>query len=253
MLVVGYARGHNFGSTDLISRIGRTLFPEIAVRPSSLGGLTLHLNPSDLSHLAVVDEIFLQKVYDLGRVPFAPDLIVDCGAHIGMFALVAAARFPKSKFVAFEPDPDNCDWLRRQIEENHLQVDVVEAAVSTSDGEVLFEAGQGCGSSLSTASLPSANAIRVKAVDLADFLSRTNCRNLLLKLDVEGAEEKLLPKIVNVLPKNVFLFFETHGGKQSWDRLSRILEEHGFVTEITRARGIYTDGIAVRSSLIRDS
>src|SRR5689334_17956075 len=88
MLVVGYARGHNFGSPDLISRIGRTLFPEIAVRPSLLGGLTLHLDPSDLSHLAVADEIFLQKVYDLSRVPFAPDLILDCGAHIGMFTLL---------------------------------------------------------------------------------------------------------------------------------------------------------------------
>ncbi len=248
MLVVGYARGHNFGCSGAISRIGRILFPEIAVRPSLLDGLTLHLDPSDLSHLAVADEFFLQKVYDLSLVSFTPDLILDCGAHIGMFALLAASRFPKSKLIAFEPDPENCRWLRRQIEENHMAIEVVEAAVSTSEGEVSFEAGQGCGSSLSVGSSPSSRAIRVKAVDLAGYISKSSCEKLLLKLDVEGTEESLLPKIVNMLPQNTFLFFETHGGEASWDRLSGILEEHGFVTKVTRARDVYTDGIAVRRS-----
>jgi hypothetical protein len=94
--------------------------------------------------------------------------------------------------------------------------------------------------------LPSSTAIRVKSVDLADYLAKCGNENLLLKLDVEGAEESLLPKIVNVLPKNTFLFLETHGGKESWDRLSNNLEKHGFATKVTRARGLYTDGMAMR-------
>ncbi|HWY51298.1 MAG TPA: FkbM family methyltransferase [Chthoniobacterales bacterium] len=253
MLVVGYARGHNFGANDLISRIGRTLFPEIAVRPSSLGGLTLHLDPSNLSHLVVADEIVREQVYDLNLVPFTPDLILDCGAHIGMFALLAGATFPKSKLVAFEPDPENSRWLRRQIEANHLPVDVVQAALSNEEGEVFFEAGQGCGGSLADASAVSSTAIRVKSVDLASYLAKCDIKNLLLKLDVEGAEENLLPKIINVLPQNSFLFFETHGGKESWNCLSGILEERGFVTKVTRAHDIYTDGIAVRNSSITAS
>jgi FkbM family methyltransferase len=210
----------------------------------------LRLDPSDLSHLAVADEILLQKVYDLSLVPFTPDLILDCGAHIGTFALLVAARFPKSKLIAFEPDPENCRWLRRQIEENHLPVDIVEAAVSTCDGEVLFEAGQGCGSSLSDSSSASSTAIRVKSVDLADYLVKYGAENLLLKLDVEGAEESVLPQIADALPKNCFVFFETHRGKESWDRLSGVLRERDFEISVTRARDDYTDGIAIRSSSV---
>jgi FkbM family methyltransferase len=246
MLVLGYARGHNFSASDFIARVGRMLFPEIVVRPSLLSGLSLRLDPSNLSHLVVAEEILVRRVYDLSLVSFRPDLILDCGAHIGMFALLAAARFPKSKSIAFEPDPENCRWLRRQIRDNHLPVDVIEAAVSTSEGQALFEAGHGCGSSLADCSLPSSTAIRVKSVDLADYLAKCGNENLLLKLDVEGAEESLLPKIVNVLPKNTFLFLETHGGKESWDRLSNNLEKHGFATKVTRARGLYTDGMAMR-------
>src|SRR5882724_10083264 len=73
MIVVGYARGHTFSGTGPISRAGRVLFPEIAISPSLLSGLTLHLDPSDLSQLVVAEEIFVEQLYDLNRVLFLPD------------------------------------------------------------------------------------------------------------------------------------------------------------------------------------
>jgi FkbM family methyltransferase len=246
MLVIGYARGHTFGPCDIVSRFGQRLFPKIAVRPRLLGGLTLHLDPSNLSHLITADEILIQQVYDLRLVPFTPDSILDCGANIGMFTLQAASTFPQSKLIAFEPDPENAQWLKEQVEANKLSVDVVEAAVSTSDGEAVFEAGLGCGSAFGDASSPSSRAISVQTLDLAGYISKIQCRRLLLKLDVEGAEEELLPKIVSVLPRNSFLFFETHGGTKSWARSTRLLQEHGFAVKARRQRQIYTDGIAAR-------
>jgi FkbM family methyltransferase len=248
MLVIGYARGHNFGSNDVISRVGRTLFPEIAVRPSSLGGLTLHLDPSDLSHLAVADEILLQKVYDLGLVPFTPDLILDCGAHIGMFTLLAATRFPKSRLVAFEPDPENCRWIEKQICANRLQAELLSVAVSTHEGKALFQAGRGCGGALIEEPGQTHDAITVNTLDLGTFIGTLRPQRLLLKLDVEGAEEKLLPAIVDVLPQDCVLFFETHRGEQSWQPLSALLREHGLAVTPIRQRDVYTDGVAIRSS-----
>src|SRR5438270_371523 len=81
MAVVGYARGHTFDSAGLMSRLGRKIFPRIQVRPEQLRGLSLQLDPSDLSHLVAVDEILFQRVYRIDRVPFVPDVIIDCGAN----------------------------------------------------------------------------------------------------------------------------------------------------------------------------
>jgi len=251
LMIAGYARGHNFGGRDLIGRIGRKLFPEISARLTLPGKPKLSVNLCDLSQLSVAEEIFVERVYDLERIPFAPDLILDCGAHTGMFTLLASSKFPNVKIVAFEPDPENSRWLRRQVSENRLPVEIVQAAVATSNGEVLFNAGHGCGSSISIKPAESPNAIRVKTVNLADYLSPNI--NLVLKIDIEGSEEILLPGIAAFLPTKTYIFLETHGGRQSWDRLSQLLIERGFTTNVTRCRETYTDGTAIRTEPMKAS
>src|ERR1700719_3886864 len=148
MSVLGYARGHDFSGRDFVSRIGRAIFPEITLQPCLLRGLGILINPADISHLVVTEEVLLERIYDLGALPFKPDIVLDCGAHIGLFTLLAAANFPDAEFIAFEPDPRNAEWLRKQVAGNALSVDVVEAAVSVEDGSALFTADLGCSSAL---------------------------------------------------------------------------------------------------------
>jgi FkbM family methyltransferase len=248
MAVVGYARGHTFGAPGLISQVGRTLFPVVMVRPSLFGGLVLHIDPSDLSHLVVVEEILIERVYDLSLVPFTPDLVLDCGAHCGMFALLAASAFPQSRLVCFEPDPTNCEWVKKQISANSLQAEVLPLAVSTVDGDAQFQGGRGCGGALVEAPAQACDAISVRTLDLGSYMATVQPRRLLLKLDVEGAEEKLLPVIADVLPQDCVIFLETHHGEESWRRLSRLLRERGFAVSPTRQRDVYTDGVAIRTS-----
>jgi FkbM family methyltransferase len=248
MLVVGYARGHTFGPPGIVSRIGRIAFPEIKVRPILLGGLTLHLDPSDLSQLVVAEEILIDRVYTLSLVPFSPDVVLDCGAHTGVFTLLVASHFSASKLVCFEPDPVNYRFLEKQIRSNGLTVNLIQAAVSTFDGEALFEAGRGCGSALSSTNSNLATAIKVKVLDLSKYIAGLDCQRLLLKLDVEGAEKELLCRLVKILPTDCFLFLETHHGAESWFEASSLLQAHGFKTTAVRQRPIYTDGFAVRTS-----
>src|SRR5262245_5384182 len=85
--VLGVARGHPFDSPGPLSFLGRRLFPELVVRPALLRGLRLALNPSDLTHMIIFDEVVRDKSYDLDLVHFTPDQIFDCGGHIGMFSL----------------------------------------------------------------------------------------------------------------------------------------------------------------------
>jgi FkbM family methyltransferase len=248
LAVVGYARGHTFDAPGLISQAARKLFPVIAVRPSSFGGLVLQVDPSDLSQLVVIEEILIENVYDLSLVPFTPDFVLDCGAHCGMFALLAASAFPHSKLVCFEPDPANYEWVRKQIRANSLQADLQCVAVSTEDGEALFEADRGCAGALVEEPVETRATITVTTLDLGSYIRKLKSMRLLLKLDVEGAEEKLLPVIADVLPQNCVVFLETHRGEDSWRRLSNLLTQHGFTVSQTRRRDIYTDGVAIRTS-----
>ena len=249
--IIGYARGHTFGPHGVISRAGQRLFPEIAVRPQLLGGQTIYLDPSDLSQLVVFDEVFVQRVYDLDLVPFRPDLIMDCGAHVGAFTLLAGARFPESELIAFEPDPANFLWLKKQADVNQLGIQLVQAAVSISDGEAQFLAGRGCGGSLVELPSVSTEAVVVRTVDLAAYLSKHPCASLLIKLDIEGAERMVLPRIVSVLPTECCLFFETHDGERGWIDVSALLKKHGFTVQVTRRRDVYVDGFAIRRSNTR--
>jgi len=47
-------------------------------------------------------------------------LVVDVGANIGFFTIVAAALFPQAKFVSFEPQPSTYANLVRNIVQHNL-------------------------------------------------------------------------------------------------------------------------------------
>jgi FkbM family methyltransferase len=245
MAVAGYARGHQFSGPSLSSRIGRFVFPRCVAKIKAFNGLKVELDPTDLSQLVVAEEVLVEGIYDLNVVPFKPDIIVDCGAHIGLFSMLAASRFTNSKLVAFEPDPINYGFLERHILINGLSVEATQAAVSIADGKERFKAGDGCGSALTDAT--NGNTVTVTTVNLEAYIASLACARLVLKMDVEGAEEKIIPNIADKLPAQCVLFLETHAGDESWKRCARLLEAQGFVVEITRRRDLYTDGTAVRN------
>ena len=244
------------------SFVTRQFFPELVVRPGLLGGLKVALNPADRSHIAVFDELFFDNGYDLGLIPFTPDQIFDCGGHIGMFSLLAHGRYPAAGQTIFEPNPNNMEWIRRQAQLNALNIETVQAAVSVRDGEALFEDRASYSGHLvekSTTSVPKSHdwvsrmvgeprgCYAVRVIDLAARLSQRRPQRLLLKLDVEGEEIRIIPTLFDVFPRHTAVFFETHYGKADWDWASRQFREHGFVVECQRSIGDYfINGFALR-------
>jgi FkbM family methyltransferase len=245
-----------------LSFLTRHLFPELVVRPSPLGGLKVALNPVDPSHIAIFDEMFFDKNYDLGLIPFIPDQIFDCGGHIGMFSLLARSQYPLAHLIIFEPNQSNMEWIRRQVRLNGLNIEAVQAAVSVREGEALFQDRVSYSGHLideSTSSVPEntdwkldvlgepKGRYSVRVIDLAAMLSQRRPERLLLKLDVEGEEIRIVPTLFDVFPRETAVFFETHHGQAGWDWVSHLFREHGFVVE--RRRSIYDyfiDGFALR-------
>ncbi len=238
-------------SLNLVQRALRRLGPlpgpfrKLRLKPEELKGKSLLIDPTDASHAIIFKEIFLDNIYQLSNLPFKPDLIIDCGGHIGLFTLLAQHHFPGTRALVFEPNKANLIYLKSQIEFNQLAVQVIPSAVSNFDGFAEFSAGCSCSGSIATAVDAEAAGETVPVANLCEVLKQEKTQQLLLKMDIEGGEEILLPAILPLLPRRTVLFFETHFGEPSWERHQSNLQNAGFTVSQTSKRDRFADGIAI--------
>jgi hypothetical protein len=93
------------------------------------------------------------------------------------------------------------------------------------------------------------NLAQVEVADLREVIIGLSPRSLLLKLDVEGEEDKILPGIVEVLPHTCAFFFEWHHGLATFKTVERMLREAGFTVTQCRIHGEtdkFVDAFALR-------
>jgi FkbM family methyltransferase len=156
-------------------------------------------------------------------IPNEGDTVVDVGAHIGLYTLIAAKKVgPSGKVIAIEPDPENFKILKKNILLNRLMnVEALQCAVySTKEKVKLFlpeiEGGRTIFNTVmqDRARTSTENFIEVEANTLDDILESINIREVnWIKIDVEGAELEVLKGAVNTLSsnKNISLVIEIHG------------------------------------------
>lgn len=243
--VYGVARHNPFCSTNLVSRLGQLCFPELRLRPKSLGGRSVRVDTADLGHLLSFEEVLIDGTYDLGVLPFEPEIVLDCGAHIGLFSALILARFPGIDVTMFEPNRRNVKFLRRQIPELEGKVKLVEAAISVRSGTASFRAEYSNAGRIADDAQPGSDTVAV--VDVQSVVPTLDGKRAVIKLDVEGEEERIVPVIAPSLPRQCVLFFETHRGEPAWNAVSDSLVAEGFTVRRTRLRGLYSDGYALRT------
>jgi FkbM family methyltransferase len=125
------------------------------------------------------------------RVLREGDLAVDAGANVGFFTVLMARLVgPTGCVVAFEPAAANLEKLRRNLALNYLgNVDVRPTALWDSAGEMPFWYGHDTGACSLAQYHEAAGSVVVRTETLDDCLDMTP---RLIKLDVEGAEERAL-------------------------------------------------------------
>jgi FkbM family methyltransferase len=146
--------------------------------------LSYRCNRGDIQTLR---EVWLDRCYRLPRgVPTAS--VLDLGANIGLTSVWLAARYPVRRLIAVEPDPDNAELARVNLAVNGVAGGVIEAAVSPEPGITYLQRGRqpNTGRSHVGGGLP------VPAVTPQELLGRLGGRVDLVKMDIEGAEERLL-------------------------------------------------------------
>ncbi len=138
-----------------------------------------------------ITEIWSNRRYALSNDEMQSGcIVVDVGAHVGMFSIFAASRSDGVRVLSYEPHPDNFRLLTENIRLNGLKnVQPFSWAVSGASGKrKLFVSPEDMGHSLIRLH---ENYVEVDCVTLKQVLSQiAKCD--FLKIDCEGAEYEIL-------------------------------------------------------------
>ena len=192
-------------------------------------------SPTEFLH--TLKEIFVEEIYQVSLPPNA--YIIDCGSNIGLSVIYLKEKFPDSEIVAFEPDNNNYALLLKNIESLDLQnVSVRKEAVWIKEEELSFSNEGTMGSKIDTGAISATQ--KVKAIRLKTFLER---KVHFLKIDIEGAEYKVIKDIAENLANVDYLFLEYHGQFEQNNELTdifTILQQSGLHYYIKEAAQIYS-------------
>ncbi len=157
----------------------------------------------------------------------------DLGAHIGYFTLILSRLVgTQGSVFSFEPDPRNLDALAANLGGGGTaNVTVVRSAVSDASGQVTFATFDfsSVGHIADARTPGDARLVTVECVTLDDFVFSRGCpAPSFLKIDVEGAETRVLRGAERVLREVRPVVVVEVRGPGRWAEVSTAAQEAGY-------------------------
>jgi len=145
------------------------------------------------SDLAVFEQVFVTKQYDIVRTGSAPNTIVDAGANIGMSSLYFHLLFPDAKIWAIEPDRDNFELLAENCGP-YKNITCLLAGLAATECTLTISNKTSASpwALRTTPAESSTDSLAVPGLTLSTILRQFGLQRIdLLKLDIEGAEREI--------------------------------------------------------------
>ncbi len=163
-----------------------------------------------LQHMLLVGCVWERDEVELfKKVVKEGSVVVDLGAHIGYYTLLAARLVGRAgRVFALEPEPDNYALLVKNVEVNGYDnvVAVRKAVASRSGVGRLFLTERGPGRAKLSQSLVDLGlgraSITVETVTLDEFLQGNDTGIDFIKMDIEGGETAALLGMDRVIREN---------------------------------------------------
>lgn len=149
---------------------------------------------------------------------FEPQIIIDGGANIGMFAIHASSYFPNAKLICYEPDSANFQQLQKNLALNHLQADIHQLGLWSTHTTLYYHA----------------QASHIGFIDEHPPGVPIPCvfpeiqPDCWLKLDIEGAEYEVLPALLKNGQYPRWISMEIHYFDTKGETLLSLLREYGY-------------------------
>jgi FkbM family methyltransferase len=198
--------------------------------------------------LGIFHEIWDHERYTAGvnGVVARDGIVVDIGAHIGLFSVFAARILQAKRIISVEPDPANFELLSKNISANHLEnATLVKAAIAGESGErrIYINPSNTGGHSFYA---QGASRRQVGAISLTELFKSSGISECsLLKMDCEGAEMEVFESAPDKLIRSISaISLEYHLDAYFPERLEKFRERIsnlGFSLEVqptTKTLGI---------------
>lgn len=184
----------------------------------------------NLSFVDTYEELFVQEIYRFTPGIERDGVILDCGANMGLSIIFFALNYPNHRIIAYEPDKYLFEIIKENIKNFKFQnVDLINKAVWIEETELDFYTDGGMGGRVIN-QYEAQKPVKVQTVSLPDVLCLQNSVDF-LKLDIEGAETRVLKACSPQLQKVNFLFFEYHnmiGERQVLHELLQVVADASF-------------------------
>lgn len=186
----------------------------------------------------VLKEIWEEDVYRVEdwRFGYEGD-VIDIGANIGAFSVYSA--FKNKKVFAIEPEPNNLEALKENIDLNNMQEKIIVCPYGISDYKgVAVISNEGGGSTIKDDGIFGAE---IEIMPLDNFFYLYNIEEVcILKIDVEGSEpEIILGASRETLNKcrYITMEFDIRTGNRLGEMVQKLSETHHVQTMGSWERG----------------
>lgn len=218
----------------------------------SITGEDIRFYISNRSELNMIDNIQSERtvIDDLISNLNQDDVFFDVGANIGIYLCIVSEIVTKGEAIGFEPHDENIRKIEANTELNGLDPSVYKYALSDSNGTTELtidwswgnESGAGK-HALSTEQGEGSKTVEIETITGDKFIKSNNVAPDVMKIDVEGAEMKVLRGFNSALSEGVcrMIYCEVHPEKMSnygdsKEELFSYLEEMGFAVQEIQSR-----------------
>jgi FkbM family methyltransferase len=183
--------------------------PDVVLSIEGVGEIPMFLNPNDQ---VVTPAIQQQRLWEPNETHWfvrsvgQGDVVVDVGANVGYYTLIAGHLVGESgRVYAFEPDPESFSLLERNVRLNGLTNVVLEQKAASNEAGALrlylAEKNRGDHRIFQIEGEDRA-FVEVEAVALDDYFGDRANRIDFVKIDTQGAEMMVLQGMDTILRAN---------------------------------------------------
>ncbi len=187
-----------------------------------------------------VDEIVVEGCYtsSAGFEIAKNDTVIDLGANIGIFTILAGIKAREGRVIALEPEKQNYQFLCENIRSNSLSnIEPYQLAISNIDGLLdLHVANPGNNTILEEhQGKLTKGTQKVEAISMRGLIAKFHLHEInFLKIDVEGAEFQIFQDD-GWLEQVQKIAMEVHPGAGDPSIIRRKLEQRNFSVKTTLA------------------